>query len=355
MIREFGYEYETIIDNNLMIKDKGKFADSLLFGAHCLRSGRDALKAIAREFRPCKIYLPALVCDTVISPFLMWGYEVVFYGLNSDYSIQLEDLKINQEEEYVLFFYMDYFGNPSISDINLEKIRNTHTNVIFIEDRTHSLIWNKKTGFIPDYTIVSLRKWIDIPDGGLLWGKTTIPYEIDNTFSEERLKAQCMRYEYLKNGDEKIKKSFREKFYKLYLLLDSDKNPYSMSLYSFHKAYYTDWEELKIKRWRNGETLISVLKQSPYIRLIQNDSSMSGLYVPFLVKNRNVIQERLSALGIFNTIIWPLTKQQKDICNVAKYTEENMLAAPCDQRYEVDDMLYIGEKIIQVVDAVNRQ
>ena len=81
---------------------------------------------------------------------------------------------------------------------------------------------------------------------------------------------------------------------------------------------------------------------------------LSDLYVSFTVLNRDEVQRRLSAEGIFNTIIWPLSEQQKEACKVAKYTEENMLAAPCDQRYTVEDMKTIGAEIVRVIDDVNK-
>ena len=62
---------------------------------------------------------------------------------------------------------------------------------------------------------------------------------------------------------------------------------------------------------------------------------------------RDEVQKKLSERGIFCTIIWPLTDKQKALCDVARFTEENMLAAPCDQRYSVDDIEFIGKEIVR--------
>jgi hypothetical protein len=53
-------------------------------------------------------------------------------------------------------------------------------------------------------------------------------------------------------------------------------------------------------------------------------------------------------MGIFNTVIWPLNNEQKEICNTANYTEEHMLAAPCDQRYGSIDMEFIGKEMVKI-------
>ena len=87
-----------------------------------------------------------------------------------------------------------------------------------------------------------------------------------------------------------------------------------------------------------------MLETSPYIKFIQEKSGRSDLYVAFTVSNRDVIQRKLACMGIFNTIIWPLTEEQKLVCDTARYTEKSMLAAPCDQRYTAEDMKFIGKK-----------
>lgn len=171
MIKEYGYEYDAVLDERLWRALAGKVTKDRLMGAHCLRSGRDALKAIAREYSPRTVFLPALACDSMVSPFERYGHKVQFYKLHPDYSVDLDSLKIGKEP--LVFLYMEYFGRSAISDLNLEELR-SKGNITFVEDKTHNLIWNKKSSFQPDYTMASLRKWLPVPDGGLLWGNLSL-------------------------------------------------------------------------------------------------------------------------------------------------------------------------------------
>ena len=350
MVREYGYEYDAVLDEKTSKTTQGKVTRENLCGAACLRSGRDALKAIAREFEPCTALLPALACDSMVHPFELYGHKISYYKLNPDYSIDKDSLHIGKER--TLFLYMDYFGILSIRDEELNRLK-AEGNTIFIEDRTHDLIWERKRTFQPDYIMASLRKWIPIPDGGLLWGEISQPLGSDTTFSVTRLKAQCMRHQFLQCGDESIKTEFRKIFSTVSDMMDTDE-PSAMSAYAYELAKKTDWEQIRKARKTNAEALITILAESPYISFIQNKAGMSDLYVAFTVRNRDEIQRRLSAEGIFNTVIWPLTEEQKNVCSVTKYTEENMLAAPCDQRYSVDDMKLIGNEIVRVIADVNR-
>lgn len=350
MVKEYGYEYDASLDEPLFRKTAGKVSTEKLFDAYCLRSGRDALKAIAKEYEPCVALLPALACDSMVHPFELYHHKVKFYNLNPDFSIDINSFEIGENQ--VLFLYMDYFGRPSINDVDLEHLREKG-NIVFIEDRTHNLIWERKNTFRPDYIMASLRKWIPVPDGGLLWGKITKKFQSDTSFSERRLKAQCMRHEYLNSGDEKLKLQFRKVFSTVSEIMDDDE-PSAMSAYSFSLAKRTDWKSVRRRRRENADELISIISSSPFIKLIQDQSGCSDLYVAFAVSNRDEIQRKLATEGIFNTVIWPLTEKQRNSSLTAKEVEENMLAAPCDQRYTVEDMKYIGARIVKVVADVNR-
>lgn len=350
MIKEYGYEYDTVLNKEVWRETEGKVTDQKLFGGYCLRSGRDALKAIAREYEPCVVLLPALACDSMIHPFELYGHKTQFYKLNADYSIDLSSLDIGTEK--TLFLYADYFGKTAISDEELEKLNN-QGNIVFIEDRTHNLLQERKYSFQPDYIMASLRKWIPIPDGGVLWGEISKSLGNNTVFSATRLKAQCMRHRFLEFGDEKIKTEYRKIFSTVSELMDEDE-PSAMSAYSYALALDTDWESIRNIRRENAETLLSILSASSHLTFIQNAPGMSDLYVPFTVPNRYEVQRRLSEKGIFNTIIWPLSDRQKKACRTAEFTEETMLAAPCDQRYSKKDMEYIGKEIVRIIEDVNK-
>lgn len=205
--------------------------------------------------------------------------------------------------------------------------------------------------FQPDYIIASLRKWINVPDGGLLWTKRAlkkVTFSEDTSFSEMRQKAQCMRNEFLTTGDNDLKTEYRKIFSTVSDIIDKDEIPSRMSDYSYKIANTVDWERIKIQRSENAACLINILKECN-IQLIQDKVGFSDLYVAFVVDQRDFRQSKISQKGIFNTVIWPLNDEQKRRCNVAKFTEEHMLAAPCDQRYSVKDMQFIGKEIVNTI------
>lgn len=350
MVKEYGYEYDAVLDKELYKKTKGKITHKDFKGAICLRSGRDALKAVAREFQPTIVLMPALACDSMIVPFEMYGHEVIYYTLNRDYSIDIKSLYslLANRSEDVLFLYMDYFGNKAITDEELGRLKMKYSSLIFIEDRTHNLLVKSRYTFKPDFTVASIRKWINIPDGGLLWTDRKLKntkYSENLTFFETRLEAQCMRNEFLQSGNEALKRKYRKIFSTVTDLIDEDQLPCLMSQYSHEILQKTDLKNISEMRRKNANVLISELADFP---LVQNKSGLGDVYVAVLIKNRDYVQRQLASMGIFCTIIWPLNDMQKKTCEVAKNTEENMLTIYCDQRYTNEDMKYVAACIRRV-------
>lgn len=354
MVKEYGYEYDAVLDAELDEKTAGQCVSHLDHGAILLRSGRDALKAVAREYGKYIAFLPALACDSMVVPFHLYDNRVAYYTLKNDYSTDFDDLleMLSEETGTVLLLYMNYFGNLSMTDAQLEFVKEHYPNVVFIEDRTHDLIYKRQNRFHPDYTVASLRKWMNIPDGGLLWTDTPLTNTVfsdDTGFSETRRKAQCMRAEFFKSGDESVKTEYRRIFSTVTDQIDVCPLPGRMTEYAYRMASATDWDEIRDKRERNAIIVTEQLSDCDKVKFIQKDTHKSNLYVPILIDKRNLIQRNLASKGIFTTLIWPLNDKQKERCEIADYTERCMLGIPCDQRYSAEDMYFIVQEIIKTI------
>ena len=142
MVREYGYEYDAEINQELFNRTYGHCTNEKYAGAYALRSGRDAIKTIAREYESCIALLPALSCDSMILPFKMYNHKVVFYKLNKDLTANLESIKTiikNYKGKTILFLRIDYFGIKSLPNKELDLLRKQCKNVIFINDISGSL------------------------------------------------------------------------------------------------------------------------------------------------------------------------------------------------------------------------
>ena len=131
---EFGSEFdwqanEAFLNENsaqLRIKEAKKF-----------RSGRDAMKAVAlaNKDRYTHVLLPALCCESMVSPFTMHGIKPVFYKLRENYKADALDVTQKLNDETILV-YGSYFGIDPFDAETLRALHRQYPQALFMEDRT---------------------------------------------------------------------------------------------------------------------------------------------------------------------------------------------------------------------------
>ena len=130
-------------------------------------SGRSALRQFASLLRSeDKILLPGVICESVIKCFV--SQNLLFYRIRSDFSIDLEDLESQMDGKVRVIFLMHYFGAVQPPD-TLKRLREIadRYGCVLLEDTTHSIFSARNT--IGDYCICSLRKWMPLSGGGVLY------------------------------------------------------------------------------------------------------------------------------------------------------------------------------------------
>ncbi len=353
-IKEFGSEFDWQSNAPYLRaqeKDCFEYDNVLKF-----RSGRDALKAVARE---CKdktqtVLLPALCCESMVSPFLMNGYKVVFYKVNPDYTADQNDLESKMEQGCVLL-YMAYFGIQPIEEGVLKLLKERY-NAILLEDRTQNALHKIPQPNVADFIVISIRKWIAIPDGGILISKERIQKraEKDEFFATVRQSAMKLKSQYLLTGDQRKKDEFREQLNQANHALDKSEMAFDVYGESEKLLAQLDFDKILKDRQKNVIILKHGLMPLAYqgkISFITNQPELSTLYFPIIISDRDRVQGELAKKGIYCPVIWPVPEQAKGVCAVAEKTAEKMLAIPCDQRYGEQDMKFIVEQVIKTIDA----
>ncbi len=144
--------------------------------ANCLMSynAREALKQglVLSDLKPGDpVLMPVYACGTEINILLEYGLKPVWYGLNSDLSINFTELKKTLPPDTRGFFFIHYFGFPHPSLNEIIKFSHQH-GLISIEDNAHGLYSatqsGKSLGSFGDFSIFSLYKMLATPDGGAL-------------------------------------------------------------------------------------------------------------------------------------------------------------------------------------------
>jgi hypothetical protein len=351
IIQEYGSEFDWE-SNNRFINDN--LSGSAFPGAEFFRSGRDALKAIALKNKDKykRVLLPALCCESMVTPFEMNGYVISYFKLNQDISANFGDILTKLDSD-TIFIYMNYFGITSLSYDQLCMLQKQFQGLLMIEDRTQDILNHRNSRFIPDYTVCSIRKWLAVPDGGILYSRLKqvgFPKEEDTYFGEVRTVALKNKSEYLRTGNAQIKKEYRNKLEKSNAYLEMDEAVVDMSPCSFELLQKINFNEIVKFRIENTKILSQKIKDITCVKSIVKDTQQSGLYYPILIENRDEIQRKLAEKNIYCPVIWPLPRTAGDVCHVSNYLSKNMLALPCDQRYRKSEIEYIVDVLGQLLE-----
>ncbi len=352
-IREFGSEFDWAA-NEPFVTAIGKPA--LLQTPVYYRSGRDALKEIAVSCRAQhrRVLLPALCCESMVSPFTMNGYEPVFYRLTDRFTADMDDVCRKLTDDTV-FLYMRYFGIRPMTDEELVKLTEQAPHAILVEDRTHDLPIKRQeaVSVTPHYTMASIRKWLAIGDGGILSTDFAVtPCRPEPTFAAIRQTAMQQKSEFLATGDETLKQAFRAGLAQASDLLDKNTLPYAMTDESRALLEQIDFDTIVAKRQANARALkqhLVPLAETGAITFITDRPENSTLYFPLLVDRRDAVQQAAAKRGVFCPVIWPVPKEALGVCPVAERTAQQMLGVLCDQRYTEEDMAYIADVLADVL------
>ncbi len=312
-----------------------------------LNTGRNSIKLCIQQIekKSKNVLLPSYTCDTVIKPFLEQKFNVHYYDLNLDLTINMNTLwqkTIEINPDIVLFH--GYFGFQTL--INLEdyiKYAQEH-DIKIIEDITHTLFSNIQR-INSDFIVGSLRKWFAIPDGGVLLSHdkiTTTKLEEDIETLDLMIRAFNIKKLYMNYRISDLK----DLYLRLYRKANENLNSnvlYKMSDISQNIFRNCNIEDIKIKRKINFRFLCEQLRDINGIEIIFDkcNECNTPLYFPIYIiesEERKKLQAYLAKNNIYCPIIWPKPKEFYEDNYVANYIYDHIICIPCDQRYNIDDM-----------------
>lgn len=333
---EYGSEFDARANEGFVRAFPGFLQDDWLL----YRSGRDAMKALARLVSGRRVLLPALCCASMIVPFALNGCELVFYRIREDLRGDEADV-LEKLTDGALLLYMPYFGIRPFSDAFLRKLR--AQGVLLAEDRTQDIVVPRdEESFIPDATLASLRKWACLPEGGML--RTSLPAEPgrpDSRFGDMRLEAMEEKTEYLACWEPALKQAFLSKLHTAEALLDREAEAAGVSEGYRRRLESLDFGAVYRKRLQNIRYLsekLEPLRAAGKLRFLTGQPEKSCLYFPLLLEGRDRVQRALAQQGVYCPVIWPEPEETRGVCPVSRDVVEHVLCLPCDQRYGETDM-----------------
>lgn len=300
------------------------------------QSARAALRAVLESAGIKRVLLPIFICDAVVQSVVDSGAIVERYSL--DDSLYPKDLSNLLSEESVVL-YVNYFG---LCTESVKRLCSEVPKKQLIIDNSQALFTQPEDVMA---TIYSVRKFIGVPDGGLLVASDIdikIP-EKEDAESLDRVKHLLLRSAY----------SARRGYLSY---VESEKTltnttPLKMSRLTNRIAASFDMDLVKRKRRENYLVLAEQLDG-----LNEHKWSIGGASIPLcypLLLTRSV--ERLKNMlideGVFIPTYWPEVKSTAGHDSIEYRLLHHCLYIPCDQRYSTSQMKVLSGKVVAYLEG----
>lgn len=289
-----------------------------------LNSGRAALQYILKAKKYRKIYLPAYICDSVLTPIISENVQHEYYPINTRFE-PVFDIEIALDEA---FLYVNYFG---IHDMNVKSVVAKHQNVII--DNTQAFYSLPESGIDSFY---SARKFFGVADGAYLYTDTEFEMPLEGDISYNRMKHLLIRHDLSATAGYAL---FRENDEKL-----DTAGLKGMSRLTQAILNSVDYERCGQIRRKNYEFLHGHLGNMNQLKLPKLGSQTPMVY-PFWISDGFSLRERLIREKIYIATYWPELKTRGCVPPLECSLVDDLVSLPIDQRYALAEMV----KIITVI------
>ncbi len=307
-----------------------------------LATARSAVKLLVRALRPASVWLPSYICGVVIDAAREPGVRVRFYAV--DQSLIPDNDWLRQIQAGDLVIFADYFGFDTWSLHGAEAgARGAH----IVEDACQAML---NTDFSPhsDYIIFSPRKFIGVPDGGILvTGRNTELPGADfpappAQWLLQATRASILRSEFDRYGGDRS-------WFKMFQSAEANgpMEPCRMSDLSAAILRIVDWATIKRGRRRNYEYLLSELGE---LAIFPNlPRYVVPLGFPICVRNRDRVRRSLFNERIYPAVHWEIVDLVPAEFISSHRLASEIMTLPSDQRYGRDDMKRMVAKLKQYI------
>jgi len=307
-----------------------------------LVNARSGIRLVVDQLKPTQIWLPSYLCHTIIGAIDLTVTIIRYYEIDYDLKIS-SDRWLSEVVAGDLVVFIDYFGYPYDHEMGA---RAKERGALILEDASQALL-STHVGIDSDYLLFSLRKWIGVPDGGILRVPeksllSGIPLKTpDAIWWLKSFHATVLRHQFdsgLPTRD----------WFNLFREAEGE-NPtgyYAMSELS-HVIFKNSINYLAIekKRIENYQTLLENLKSYAIFPTIE--SGVVPLGFPVRFRNRDQIRQTLFDHEIYPPVHWQIAGIVPSRYTDSHRLSNNIMTIPCDQRYDRKDMERISKIVLK--------
>lgn len=321
-------------------------------------SGRDALHALlchGKAVRGWKrLLIPDYYCQKVVQSFFNAGLELALYQDNPEEPGPLPPkIRLKKGDAVLIVNFFGLRSKPAYDAFGGDGIE-------IIEDHTHDPWSAWAAGSTADWCVLSLRKTLPLPDGGLLWSPmrhrlpaAPIPSNDREDASAKRLAAMLLKRLYL-HGHPVAKDEFRLLYEAAEASLDMPRGA-AMTAWSMNLLRSFPVQRMREMRRSNHAVLQVQLADLQGVRMLKPSDAedacpFSCVLIFDSTEMRNRIRYGLIRKHVYTAVLWPL--EQAAVNGISERSlalSRNMISVHCDSRYAEPDMMRVAATIRELM------
>jgi dTDP-4-amino-4,6-dideoxygalactose transaminase len=308
-----------------------------------LVNARSGIRLLAELLSPPQIWMPSFLCNSILQA--VKRMNVRFYEVN--YNLAVVSVEWFEDiEPGDLVILIDYFGfqfDSSVAPPLKEQ------GAWILEDASQALLTDK-VGLSSDFVLFSPRKFLGVPDGGVLICNQKIKdgeIELDSPPAEwwfNALKASILRRDFDREGTNR-------RWIELFQQTETEQpiGFYVMSDFSQMLLRYAfDYAAIAQRRVENYRILAETLARIALYPTLSDQVVPLGF--PIRVKDRDRVRQALFEHEIFPPIHWPIQNIVPDEFRESHRLADDIMTLPCDQRYDCSDIERMARLIRKTLD-----
>lgn len=308
-----------------------------------LANARSGVWLTAKLLETGRAWVPSYLCPTILDGVRAAGIEAKFYEV--DDSLRVPSMAWADEvSRGDLVVLIDFFGFPcDRSSIAVLRERGAW----ILEDACQALL-SDDTGKDCDFTLVSPRKFLGVPDGAVLSCKST-EIELDKVALQpppqewwfESFAAMLLRREFDLYGKNRAWLDHYHRFETGHPI-----GAYAMSQLAEALLLHTiDYQDIARRRRDNYQVLANRL--GSYGLFPELPEGVVPLGFPARFPERDRLREALFKVEIYPPVHWQFDEVVPPQFVASHQLSAEIMTLPCDQRYGSEDMERMAEAILK--------
>ena len=295
-------------------------------GAICLNAARSCLLYLVEARGIRRIWIPAFLCDSVPQSLKAEGVDVSTYEVTASLRPDYDSIDL-REGDYL--YLVDYYGQLDEKDVLAAR-----------DACGGRLVLDEVQGFfrrpLPGIdTIYCCRKFFGVPDGGYLYTDAHLKRKLPQARSSQHMVHVLGRMD---DGNVHYGE------YSASEHLFGSEPVAAMSELTHNLLRAIDYQAVAEARLRNFSLVSERLDKRNELSPVAH----AGAYMyPFLTRDASPIRKAMQQRKVYVPTLWPGSASLE---GMSGRLSRDILPLPIDQRYGADDMTYMCNLLLELLD-----